>query len=229
MIIELDGIPIEVSRKRIKNLNLRIYPPDGQVKVSVPLKFSEQLIRKTLETKSEWIHKQRERIRNRPSMEVPVLETGATIAYRGTNYLLIIEEHHGPSQIKMNEHLIYCYTQPNSSQTQRQTLLDNWYKHQMQTLLPNLIHHWEAIVGVKVAQWGIKKMKTRCGSCNIRAARIWLNLNLIKKSPVCLEYVLVHELVHLLEPSHNKRFHGLMSNFMPRWREYQNLLEGRIH
>jgi hypothetical protein len=227
MIIELDGIPIEISKKRIKNMHLRIYPPDGLVKVSAPLKFSDKLIRETLEAKKAWIHKQRERMRNIPIIEAPLLETGAALTYQGKNYLLVIQEHNGPTQIRINDELIYCYIYPNSSQIQRQTLLDNWYKQQMCSLLPVLILHWENTVGVKVAEWGIKKMKTRWGSCNTKAARIWLNLNLIKKPQICLEYVLVHELVHLLEPSHNQRFYGLMSEFMPQWREYQYMLEGR--
>lgn len=227
MIIEINGIPIEIMRKRIKNMNLRIYPPDGQVKVSAPFSFSEQFIRQHLQEKSGWIHTQRERIRNRVSTQDEVLQTGATIAFKGNNYLLIIEEHHGPSHIKITDELIHCYTKKNSSLTQNQLLIDRWYKKEMAELLPELIKHWEGIIGVKVAQWGIKKMKTRWGSCNTRAKRIWLNLSLIKKPVICLEYVLVHELVHLLEASHNKRFYALMTQFMPEWQEYQYLLEGK--
>ncbi len=227
MIIELDGIPIEIIRKPIKNMNLRIYPPDGLVKVSAPLKFSERVIRQTLEQKKSWIHEQRERIRSRATPECSALETGATIAFMGKNYLLIIEEHQGPTQVIIQDTLIHCYTRPNSSQAQRQNIIDNWYKRQMESILPALIQHWETIVGVKVAQWGIKKMKSRWGSCNTQVARICLNLNLIKKNQLCLEYVLVHELVHLLEPSHNQRFYRLMSTFMPQWRDYEYLLEGR--
>lgn len=229
MIIELNGIPIEILRKPIKNMNLRIYPPDGLVKVSAPLRYSERLIRQTLEQKGAWIQEQRDRIRSRPTAIESILQTGVTVPFLGKNYLLIIEEHHGPSQIQVNDELIYCYIQPNSSQIERQALLDAWYKRQMKSLLPELIQYWETVVGVKVIEWGVKKMKTRWGSCNTRVARIWLNLNLIKKPQICLEYVLVHELVHLLEPSHNKRFHRLMSQFMPQWREYQDLLEGRPH
>jgi predicted metal-dependent hydrolase len=228
MIIELDGILIEILRKPIKNMNLRIYPPDGLVKVSVPLKYSEGLIRQTLEQKKMWIHEQRERIRSRSTPQDTQLETGTTVPFMGKNHLLIIEEHHGPSQVKINDELILCYTPPNSSQTQRQAILDTWYKRQMESLLPELIQRWEHVVGVKVSEWGIKKMKSRWGSCNTQAARIWLNLNLIKKPQICLEYVLVHELVHLLEASHNKRFYTLMSTFMPQWRDYEYLLEGRV-
>jgi len=208
-------------------MNLRIYPPDGSVKVSAPLKYSERLIRQTLHDKRAWIHHQRERILSRCVSESTRIETGTTVPFLGKNYLLIVEEHHGPAQIKINDELIYCYIHPESSQMQRLSLINHWYKRQMQALLPDLIRHWETIINVKVAQWGIKQMKTRWGSCNTQAARIWLNLNLIKKHQDCIEYVLVHELVHLLEPSHNKRFYGLMSQFMPQWREHQFLLEGR--
>ncbi len=227
MIIEIDGISIEILRKPIKNMNLRIYPPNGLVKVSAPMSFSEQFIRQYLQEKSDWIHTQRNRIRERSSHKEEVFQTGATIPFKGTNYLLIIETHHGPSQIKIKDELIYCYTQQNASQMQIQMLIERWYRREMESLIPELMMQWEIVIGVKVAQWGIKKMKTRWGSCNTRARRIWLNLNLIKKPGLCLEYVLVHELVHLLEASHNQRFYTLMTQFMPQWREYQYLLEGK--
>jgi predicted metal-dependent hydrolase len=227
MIIEIDGIPIELIRKPIKNMNLRIYPPDGLVKVSAPKSFSEQFIRRHLQEKSAWIHAQRDLIRERSSHKEELLQTGATVLFKGTNYLLIIEEHNGPFKIKIQDELIYCYTQPNSSQTQITNLIDGWYRREMNAVLPDLFKQWETVIGVKAAEWGIKKMKTRWGSCNTRAGRIWLNLSLIKKPLICLEYVLVHELVHLLEASHNQRFYSLMTQFMPQWREYQYLLEGK--
>jgi hypothetical protein len=227
MIIEIDGISIEISRKPIKNMNLRIYPPDGLVKVSAPLSYSEQFIRQHLQDKSIWIRTQRERIRGRSAQKEELIQTGETLEFKGKNYLLLVEEHNGPLQIKIEDQLIYCYTQPNASYLQKKMLLERWYRREMESLVPDLIRHWEAKIGVKVAQWGIKKMKTRWGSCNTRAARIWLNLSLIKKPILCLEYVLVHELVHLLEASHNQRFYRLMTQFMPQWREYQYLLEGK--
>jgi predicted metal-dependent hydrolase len=228
MIIEIDGISIEVSRKSIKNMNLRIYPPEGQVKVSAPLRYSEQLIRQHLQEKSAWIRAQRDRIRERSSYKEEILQTGATITFKGHNYLIIFEEHHGPSQIQLQDELLHCYVQPHASLSQKQALLERWYRIEMERIVPDLMKHWESIIGVKAAEWGIKKMKTRWGSCNTRARRIWLNLSLIKKPVVCLEYVLVHELVHLLEASHNKRFYALMTQFMPQWREYQYLLEGKV-
>lgn len=227
MIIEIDGISIDVSRKSIKNMNLRIYPPDGTVKVSIPLKYSEQLLRQHLHEKSTWIRAQRDRIRERSSYKEEQLETGATISFKGKNCLLIFEEHNGPSQVKQQDELLLCYIPPQASLTQKQMVLDRWYRKEMESIIPDLIKHWESVIGVKAAEWGIKKMKTRWGSCNTRAKRIWLNLSLIKKPVICLEYVLVHELVHLHEASHNKRFYALMTQFMPQWREYQYLLEGK--
>ena len=227
MIIEIDGIPIEITRKFIKSLRLRIYPPDGLVKVSAPMKYSEQLIRMHLQEKSAWIHAQRERIRARPIPKNSLLQTGSTVDFMGKSYLLLVTEHHGQSQIKIDRELIHCYTTPNASEAQNQILLERWYRHEMASLLPELLQHWEAVIGVKTVAWGIKKMKTRWGSCNTHAQRIWLNLSLIKKPLLCLEYVLVHELVHLLEASHNQRFYSLMTQFMPNWRDHQYLLEGK--
>lgn len=226
MIIEIDGISIELIRKAIKSINLRIYPPDGVVRVTAPMRYSEQLIRQHLQTKSDWIRTQRERIK----ISAPVtesLQTGNTVPFMGRNYLLLITEHNGPSQIKINDEVMHFYIPHNSSESYKQKLLDQWYRREMETVLPELITHWESIIGVHVAEWGIKKMKTRWGSCNTRARRIWLNLSLIKKPILCLEYVLVHELVHILEASHNKRFYALMTQFMPNWRDHQITLEGK--
>lgn len=226
MRIEIDNISIEVLRKPIKNINLRIYPPDGSVKVSVPVRYSERLIRQLLQEKSEWIRAQQDRIRSRACSSEQSLQTGATIQFKGKTYLLIVEEHNGPFQIAIQDELIHYYTKTNSTPSQKQIILDRWYRKEMNNTVPELIEQWESIMKVKVTQWGIKKMKTRWGSCNPRARRIWLNLNLIKKPLKCLEYVLVHEMVHILEASHNKRFYALMTQFMPQWPEYQTILEG---
>lgn len=225
MIIDVDGIPIELIRKSIKTINLRIYPPDGLVKVSVPLSYSEQLIRQHLSQKIAWINTHRERMRQRPDPQKERLENGTTIPFMGKSYLLILTEHNGPSCIKIDDQLIHCYTRPQASETEKQNLLNAWYRRKMEAILPDLITHWENHIGVKVYEWGIKKMKTRWGSCNTRAHRIWLNLSLIQKPLECLEYVLVHELIHLLEPSHNARFYALMTQYLPDWRERQKKLQ----
>ena len=228
MIIDLNGIAIEIIKKPIKNMSLRIYPPDGAVKVSAPLHYKEHIIREFLQRKSSWITKQRNRMKEHLIEHDSIIRSGSTLFFKGEPYLLIIHEHYGPSHIHCREGFIDAYLPHNPSQEKINSLVDRWYKHEMEFLLPSLIKKWQSIIGVEVAQWGIKKMKTRWGSCNTRAHRIWLNLNLIKKPLPCLEYVLVHELVHLLEASHNQRFYKLMDRFMPQWRDYDYLLEGKM-
>lgn len=226
MIIDIDDIPVEIVKKSVKRINLRIYPPDGRVKVSAPLKCSDKLLLQYLQEKSTWIRAHRDRILSRPHALPQALQTGATIPFLGNDYFLTIVEHHGPAQIKIIDSIMYCYSKPGASDEQRQAILTRWYKKAMEALLPDLITQWERIIPVQAAQWGVKQMKTRWGSCNTRAKRIWLNLNLIKKPQACLEYVLVHELVHLLEASHNQRFYALMTQYMPSWRTHQLTLEG---
>lgn len=228
MIIEIDSIPIEIILKPIKRINLRIYPPDGQVKVSAPLHLSERLIRHHLQDKISWIAAQRLRIQAKSHSKVEELyKSGSLVVFKGKRYSLLVEEHHGPSHVCIKDEFICCYTQPKTSSSQIQALLERWYRCEMESVIPQLINKWQAIIGVQVREWGIKKMKTRWGSCNTRVARIWLNLSLIQKHPLCLEYVLVHELVHLLEASHNSRFHALMTHYMPDWKDYKQLLEGK--
>lgn len=227
MLIEIAGIPIEITKKKIKNMHLRIYPPFGEVKVSAPLHFKDSVIKQFIEEKYSWIKAQRKRMLSKTLPQDVLLQTGESLTFKGQKHLLIIEEQHGPTHVHHNEGFIYCFVPPNSSQSLISNALDLWYKSQMTALLPSLISHWQTIIGVDVAAWGIKKMKTRWGSCNTKTHRIWLNLNLIKKPLSCLEYVLVHELVHLHEASHNRRFYQLMDHFMPLWRDYDYLLEGR--
>jgi predicted metal-dependent hydrolase len=110
------------------------------------------------------------------------------------------------------------YVRPGSTTEQRERVLLTWYRRELQVLIPPLIEKWTAILGVELAGWGIKRMKTRWGTCNIEARRSWLNLELIKKPAHCLEYIVVHEMVHLLERHHNERFTAHMDRVLPRWR-----------
>lgn len=226
MIIDVDGIAVEVTRKAIKNMSLRVYP-QGQVKVSAPYHLSDKVIGQFLQSKSAWLQTQQQRINNTPCSRDEPLETGTCHWFMGRSYHFELIEQHGPSQIQRTNNSLYCYVPPNSSVEHRQMVLDRWYKKEMMQLLPELLQHWQAIVGVDARSVGVKKMKSRWGSCNTRTHHIWLNLKLIKKPLECLEYVLVHELTHLHEASHNQRFYDLMSKALPQWQEYQLMLEGR--
>lgn len=225
--LEMDGLIIEIIRKPIKNMHLRIYPPDGQVKVSAPLRLRLDLIRSQLETKRSWIHAQRARFLTQ-TLQTPIqLESGEQHHFLGKAYRLLITETNGPQTIHLDNEIMHLFIKSNPSLVEKQQVMACWYRQQMREQLPPLIAKWEPIMGVKVDSWGIRAMKTRWGSCNTRAKRISLNLTLIKKNLCCLEYVLVHEMVHLLEASHNKRFYALMDRFLPPWREYQYELEAR--
>lgn len=226
MIVELNGLSIHIIRKRIKTMTLRIYPPDGLIKVSAPIQLSQRQIMQFLDEKNDWIQTQHQRIKQQQALiNSTQLTSGSSIAFKGQQYLLIVEAHHGPKQIVIKDQLIYCYIHPHSTNEERARLFDQWYQQEMALVIPSRIAYWQEIIPVQVAQWGIRKMKTRWGSCNTRTHRISLNLNLIKKTPECLDYVLVHELIHLLEPSHNQRFYTLMTQFLPQWRDIQRLLE----
>lgn len=222
--IEIDGITIEIRRKPIKNMHLRIYPPDGQVRVSAPLKLSLQRIRDQLEAKREWLHAQRARIQALPVVAEPIMQSGESHYFLGKPYTLNVIDSKTSPRITLANNELLLYARPLSTSVQKQAALKQWYQMQMKSLVPNLIEKWQPIMGVFVGTWGSKMMKTRWGSCNTRTRRIWLNLVLIQKPVMCLEYVLIHEMVHLLEASHNARFYQLMNTFMPEWRNHQNAL-----
>ncbi|CEK09547.1 M48 family metallopeptidase [Legionella hackeliae] len=224
-IIEIDGIVVEILRKPIKNLHLRVYPPDGQVKVSAPIRFRLDEIHHELKTKMNWIRQQRQRFQARPHQPQPTYQTGEQLSFLGEIYTLVNIAHNARPKILVENNFIHCYIEANATFEDKEKLIQTWHRQQMKVLLPNLIRKWEPVLGVTVNDWGIKTMKTRWGSCNIRAKRIWLNLRLMIKPLACLEYVLVHELVHLLETNHSKRFYALMDKFLPDWRQRQTLLE----
>lgn len=222
--IEIDGITIEIHRKAIKNMHLRIYPPDGRVRVSAPMRLSLKYIRHQLEAKREWLHTQRARLQSLPVVVAPTLNTGEQHYFLGQPYALNIIENQGPPKVVLRDNALFLNAKSGASSIEKMALLKRWYQLQMHSLIPDLIKKWQPIMGVSVADWGVKSMKTRWGSCNTRARRIWLNLVLIEKPILCLEYVLVHEMVHLLEASHNARFYQLMDRFMPEWRIHQKAL-----
>jgi len=143
----------------------------------------------------------------------------------GRRYRLRVLEQDGPNRIELKGNSeLAIRDRPGTGRDKREQVLNEWYRRHLKSLVPGLIARWQPVIGVRVADWGVKKMKTRWGSCNVRDQRVWLNLELAKKPPHCLEYVLVHEMVHLLERHHNKRFKALMDQFMPQWRLYRDEL-----
>lgn len=225
MIVEVDTIPVQIIRKSVKRMTLRVYPADGSVKLTVPQHCSIKTAEAFLNAKKQWIASTQERLRNRPLPPPSRFQTGAMVPFLGRTYVLNCIHHDGPCGVKIVDHLLHCYSKPESTEACIEEQIKQWYRRQLQELIPELIKKWEPVIGVSVHDWGIKAMKTRWGSCNVRTHKVWLNLALIEKPIQAIEYVVVHELVHLLEPSHNARFHGLMTQFLPDWKTRANLLK----
>lgn len=223
--IDLEFVTVAVERKRIKHMYLRVYPPHGQVKVTAPLSVNEASIHRFLQSKLEWIRRQQENIKARQTEHMhessakPGMRSGEIHYFMGRAYRLRVAEQARGSKVELRgDSFIHLVVPFGSTSEGRRKILDDWYRDRLSSQIPLFIAKWEPILGVDVAEWRIKRMKTRWGTCNTRARRIWLSLELAKKPARCLEYVIVHEMVHLLERLHNKRFYALMDHFMPEWR-----------
>ena len=212
-------------RKPIKNLHLAVYPPEGRVRVSAPLRLDDEAVRLAIVSKLRWIQRHQRAFEDQPRQSEREMVSGESHYFMGRRYRLRVLERDGVGRIsrKSNSELT-MQVRPGASRDKREQVLNDWYRRHMKLLVPDLIAKWQPVIGVQVADWGIKKMKTRWGSCNIRDRRVWLNLELAKKPPQCLEYVLVHEMVHILERHHNDHFKALMDKVMPQWRLHRNEL-----
>jgi len=225
--IEVEGIRIEVQRKDIKRMHLAISSSDGRVRLSAPLRVDDKTLRRVVASKLDWIKRHQARVKENPAPIRKKFISGEIHYFQGIPHRLVLVERRGNSRVVLHkDRTIELFVSPRSTITKRRQVLDNWYRANLKKAIPPVIKKWEKVMGVEVAEWGIKKMRTRWGSCNSRAHRIWLNLELAKRSPQCLEYVVVHELAHLLENSHNKRFKGFMDQFLPGWRSIRKQLKG---
>lgn len=223
--MNIEDLSVEIVRKNIKHLYLKVLPPDGKIRVVSPHKLDNALIQEFVIAKRQWIENKQQKYRARLPAFVPQYQSGEIHYYKGDRLILNVIETKTTTKAEVrSDRYLDLYVKYNSLVEQRELILTSWYRQQLKAELPDLIARWEKIIGVKTNDWGVKKMKTRWGSCNIRAKRIWLNLALIKKPPQCLAYVVVHELVHLLEPNHGDRFKAYMNQFMPEWQTCDALL-----
>lgn len=222
--ILLDGISVSVIKKPIKNMYIRVLPPDGAVKISAPRAVSDEDVRRFAESKIEWIKKQRESFAHMPGEGEREYVTGEYCELWGHRYRLKVQESDYGNRVSLSGEELVLRIKGENDAGRREKVLNEWYRRQMRQAVPALLKKCEGVVGVCAKEWHIKNMRTRWGTCNVREKRIWLNLQLAKKPPECLEYVIVHELVHLLERNHNKRFYGYMDQFYPGWREVRRRL-----
>lgn len=222
--ISLGAFSATVVRKAIKNIHLSVYPPDGQVRISAPLSMELDTIRVFALSRLVWIKQQQAKLRGQQREPEREFLNRESHYFRGKRYLLQTIEQDAAPRIDLQHSTLVMYVRPHTDAARQRAILDDWYRQQLKLALPPLIAQWEQRMKVKVNTFGIKKMKTRWGTCNPQAGRIWLNLELAKKPPECLEYIVVHEMTHLLEPSHNARFVALMDEFMPKWQFHRDEL-----
>lgn len=222
----VDGINIQVIRKDIRSLRFVVRPPTGEVRVSAPKFVDDEYLRLAVMSRIAWIRKQQKTIAELPRPPVLTYISGETHYVFGEPCRLEVKESISkPNLTMLDKNNIIMSVRVHASISAKEKLFDEWYRSELKKRIPTIVTEWEPIVGRKVAEWGVKKMKTRWGSCNINQRRIWLSLALAKKSELCLEYVVVHEMTHLIERYHNQHFHGLMDKFYPDWRDVKKILE----
>jgi len=223
--IKIGDIEINIIRKNIKNLHLGVYPPNGRVRIAAPSKTSDESIRLFAISKINWIKRQKVKFDRQERESDREYVSGESHYFFGKRYLLnIVQIDPKPKvEIKKKTH-IDLYIKPNTSQERKKKLVEDWYREEIKKQLPSLVKKWEKIVGMKVKDIMIRKMKTKWGSCNQKDKRIILNLELAKKPLNCLEYILVHEMVHFIEKNHTEKFKALMDSFMPKWESHKKEL-----
>jgi len=217
--IQLGDLIIEVEQKDIKNVHLSVYPPNGRVRIAAPSKMTLDTIRIYAISKLSWIKKQQTKILSQKREAPREYLTKESHFYLGKRYLLKVIELNAVPTVHLTHKNIELYVRPNSSPEKRKEILENWYREQLRMLGTDLIAKWEATMKVKVNELGIKKMKTKWGTCNEEAKRVWLNFELVKKPIECVEYIVVHEMVHLKVRNHNNKFVAYMNHFLPEWKQ----------
>jgi predicted metal-dependent hydrolase len=217
--IKVGNIAIDVVRKDIKNLHLGVYPPSGRVRIATPLKIDDEAVRLFAVSKMAWIKKQQLKFETQERQSERRFVSGESHYYKGRRYLLNVIYHNAAPKVEIrNKTHIDLYVRVGSTCEQRGKVLTKWYRKQLKDQIPALIAKWQRIIGVEVDDWGVKKMKTKWGTCTLASRRIRLNLELAKKPEHCLEYIIVHEMVHLIERDHGDRF------VMPQWHLYKEEL-----
>lgn len=221
----VSGLQVELVRKDIKNLHLGVYPPNGRVRVAAPLVVNDEAVRLAVIDKLGWIKRQRAKFAEQPRQSQREMVSGESHYFLGRRYRLRVHEHDAPACVAIRGIAsIDLFVRPGTGAEQREAILLRWHREQLKALLEPLLEKWQTVLGVHVAAWGVKKMKTKWGSCNPGSRRVWFNLELAKAPTQCLEYIVVHELVHLLEREHNDRFAALVETHVPQWRQCRERL-----
>lgn len=222
--LQISEIKIDVVQKDIKNLHLSVYPPLGKVKISAPMRMDIETIRIYAISKLSWIRNHQNKFKNQERETSRDYVSNESHYFNGKRYLLKVIEHNAPPKVVLKHSTIELHVRPKANVEKKQEVLEDWYRQILKEKAAQLIPKWEKRMNVIVNEIAVKKMRTKWGTCNSKKKRIWLNLELAKKPPQCLEYILVHEMVHLLEKNHNEIFIAYMNKYLPKWRSYKQEL-----
>lgn len=218
-LLQVGLIEALVVRKPIKNVHLSVLPPLGKVRVTAPVSMQDDAIRILLATKLGWIKKQQAKFEGQDRQTKREYISGESYYFFGKRHRLEVLYEDKPANVELTmSGKIILHVRPYSSVAKREEVMTEWYRAELRKVADGLLSKWQQIIGVQLTAWGIRRMKTRWGTCNQKAGRIWLNLELAKKPISCVQYVVVHELLHLIEKKHNERFAQLMTRYLPKWR-----------
>lgn len=222
--VQLGDLAVNVIRKDIKNVHLSVHPPTGRVSIAAPSRMSLEMLRIFAISKLSWIRQQQHKLQKQ-DREAPREYLNRESHYLwGKRYLLKLTELDAVPEIHLKHTTLFLQLRPGASDEKKRAVLEEWYRKQLKSELPPLIEKWERLIGVKAERFHVQRMKTKWGSCSPESSSIRLNTELAKKPRECLEYIVVHELIHLLEPTHNARFVALMDHYLPKWQSCRQLL-----
>ena len=222
MIKIISGIPVEINKKNVKTMRLYVKPPNGDIMVSAPLTMSNDVIEKFVWTKTDWIKEQIKKFSNQYQSDRKYV-TGETLNVWGKKYTLQVKSGKKNSIVLSDDTAIFT-TRQKSTADQRKIFARKWYRKLLTAEITKLLPKWETKTKLKVSSWNIKYMTSRWGSCKPKQRKICFNLQLAAKPPECLEYIILHELIHFIEKGHNKYFYSMVESYMPAWKSVRGLL-----
>lgn len=227
MLINVCGIDVQVNKKRIKNMHLYVKPPAGMVSVSAPEHISDKAVENFVRLNMGWVKKQREKFAGQPRMTERRYISGETYYLWGRQYFMEFR-HYARNYLKFDGNKLILGMRASSSAEHRRRFVRREYSLLLAARLKKIVPKWEHITGICCKEYKTRQMTTKWGTCNASAGRIWINLQMAEKPPECLEYVVLHEIIHLKIRNHGQEFTAMLDKFMPSWRTIKNTLNSRM-
>ena len=223
----IDGLCVTIVRKSIKNMHLRVLSPNGEIQITAPNRLSVSQIDRFVREKRGWIEARQQQLAERPAATDPAFADGQPVYLWGESYTLrLAAAVRGRSALQRGQEIVLS-VHPEDDTSQRESLLNGFYREALSNQIAARLPLWEARTGLHPSAWQIKNMKTRWGTCNTATRKIWLNLQLVKQPPDCLDYVIAHELTHLRYPGHGQDFQAFLTRAMPNWPEVRKALNNQ--